>query len=93
MKIIKTDWRSCLLDVNLSDLLMVLLETPEVGNFDPSEAICLWNAAGPRARRPNYVSEMEDENDVEEQDSDFVSAEMQQMEDRANHELEMNMMD
>ncbi|XP_014672134.1 PREDICTED: uncharacterized protein LOC106812705 [Priapulus caudatus] len=92
MGIVKNDWRSCLLDSNLSDLLMVLLETPEVGEFDPSEAIHLWNSAGSRARRPNY---MEDAGDVEEEEEeDFVpDEELQQLEDKANDDLAFSMPD
>ncbi|KAG7159027.1 hypothetical protein Hamer_G006440 [Homarus americanus] len=35
VKLIKTDWRSCLTDDHLTDLLMVLLQSECVGNFNP----------------------------------------------------------
>jgi len=93
MEIINTDWRSCLLDTNLSDLLMVLLATPEVGMFDPREAIQLWNSSDTRASRPNYVADWEDISDHEEQFSDLGPTELQQMKDKANHDLVLSMME
>ncbi|XP_077862939.1 zinc finger protein 862-like [Saccoglossus kowalevskii] len=69
MKIIKTDWRSRLKDSTLSDLMMVKLESPEIGKFSPNAAINLWFN---KNRRPffndkkmgNSAVEIDTEDDV-----------------------------
>ncbi|XP_069102573.1 zinc finger protein 862-like isoform X2 [Argopecten irradians] len=58
MKQVKNDWRSRLGDRNLSDLMMVILETPAVEVFDPLPAIHFWNNEGQRVRRPYYKDDM-----------------------------------
>ncbi|KAK2179503.1 hypothetical protein NP493_484g01000 [Ridgeia piscesae] len=49
-KLVKSDWRTNLGNDVLTDLLHVLLHTPSIGEFDPTAAIHLWNASGPRTR-------------------------------------------
>ena len=56
MKMVKSDWRSRLSDRHLSDLMTIQMETAEVDQFDPSPAVKLWTNAGPRNRRPDFVS-------------------------------------
>ncbi|XP_069109046.1 zinc finger protein 862-like [Argopecten irradians] len=58
MKMVKSDWRSRLGEQNLSDLMMVTLELPEVGKFDPLPCVELWYGSGQRARRPFYKDEL-----------------------------------
>ena len=73
MKFVKSDWRSRLSDTHLSDLMTVLLETPDVDQFDPSSAVKHWNHAGPRARRPNIITDIGDDSDKSEMDEDAVA--------------------
>ncbi|CAC5411876.1 unnamed protein product [Mytilus coruscus] len=42
----KNDWRSRLGCQNLSDLILVSLETPSVDKYDPTSAINAWNTGG-----------------------------------------------
>ena len=56
MKMVKSDWRSRLSDRHLSDMMTIQMETAEVDQFDPSPAVKLWTNAGPRNRRPDFVS-------------------------------------
>ncbi|XP_014678519.1 PREDICTED: zinc finger protein 862-like [Priapulus caudatus] len=58
MKQIKNDWRSRLGDCNLSDLMMVSMETPSVDQFDPMPTIHHWNSGLKRAKRPFYKDDM-----------------------------------
>lgn len=51
LKIIKNDWRSQLTFDNLSDLLLILLESSSVDNFDPVPAVQLWNKDASRGRQ------------------------------------------
>ena len=63
-------------DTHLSDLMTVLLETPDVDQFDPSSAVKHWNNAGPRARRPNIITDIgdiDDDSDESEMDEDAVT--------------------
>ena len=64
MMFVKSDWRSRLSDTHLSDLMTVLLETPDVDQFDPSSAVKHWNHAGPRTRRPNIITDIGDIGDI-----------------------------
>ena len=76
MKFVKSDWRSRLSDTRLSDLMTVLLEIPDVDQFDPSSAVKHWNHAGPRARRPNIISDIgdiDDESHESKMDEDAVA--------------------
>ena len=70
MKFVKLDWRSRLSDTYLSDLMIVLMETPDVDQFDPSFAVKHWNHAGPRARRPNIITDIGDIDDSDESEID-----------------------
>ena len=64
MKFVKSDWRSRLSDTHLSDLMTVLLETPDVDQFHHLQFHHLhWNHAGPRARRPNIITDIGDIDD------------------------------
>ncbi|VDH95135.1 Hypothetical predicted protein [Mytilus galloprovincialis] len=58
MKVIKNDWRSRLGCQNLSDLILVSLETPSVDKYDPTAAINAWNTGGVRTRRPFYKDDL-----------------------------------
>ncbi|XP_033749068.1 uncharacterized protein LOC117333754 [Pecten maximus] len=58
MKLIKSDWRSRLGESNLSDQILLNLETEPIGSFDPMPAIAHWYSGGQRARRPFYKDEM-----------------------------------
>ena len=76
MKFVKSGWRSRLSDTHLSDLMTVLLETPDVDQFDPSSAVKHWNHTGPRTRRPNIISDIGDivdDSDESEMDEDAVA--------------------
>ena len=76
MKFVKSDWRSRLSDTHLSDLMTVLMETLDVDQFDPSSAVKHWNHAGPRARRPNIITDIgdvDDDSDESEMDEDAVA--------------------
>jgi hypothetical protein len=75
MKLVKTDWRSCLNDKHLSDLLLVLLEAPDIDQFDPTPAMHLWMQGG--HRRPTFMDE-EPAEPEEPQDGEgpFETAEM-----------------
>ena len=53
----------CLTHIYLSDLMTVLLETPDVDQFDSSSAVKHWNHAEPRARRPNIITDIGDIDD------------------------------
>ena len=55
LKLVKSDWRTNLGNDVLTDLLHVSLHTATIGEFDPTAAIHLWNASGPRTRRPEFV--------------------------------------
>ena len=70
MKFVKSDWRSRLSDTYLSDLMTVLLDTPDVAQFGPSSAVKHWNHAGPRSRRPNIISDIGDIDDSHESEMD-----------------------
>lgn len=80
MKQVKTDWRSNLTQDSLSDLMLVQLESPEISQFEPTQAIHLWNKAGPRSRRPTFVlqSDSSDEDSEDEPLSLGVSLMMEQ---------------
>ena len=53
MKTVKTDWRSCLNDGNLSDLLLFALEGQEVGEFNPDKA-SEWESSAVRSSIPFF---------------------------------------
>ncbi|KAJ8346568.1 hypothetical protein SKAU_G00279690 [Synaphobranchus kaupii] len=53
MKLVKTDHRSTLTEKHLNDLMAVKMLSPEIGNFDPTRAIEMWNRDGKRCKRPN----------------------------------------
>lgn len=47
MKMVKNDWRSRLGEKNLTDLMLVYMESPSIKNFNPEDAI---NRCSPVAR-------------------------------------------
>ena len=53
MKRKKKDWRSRLNSSTVSDLMCIVLHMPKVGQYDPTEAINLWNSASIRSKRPD----------------------------------------
>ncbi|KAH3817487.1 hypothetical protein DPMN_119024 [Dreissena polymorpha] len=58
MKIVKNDWRSRLGESNLSDLMMVYLESQRIEDFDPDTSVQLWYGKGQRTRRPFYMDDV-----------------------------------
>lgn len=54
MKKTKTDWRSSLQDDHMSDLMIIQLESKNIGDFDPTESIELWLTSGQAPRRPCF---------------------------------------
>ena len=54
MKIVKTDWRNCLTDDALTDLVRINLHCADIKEFIPDQAIHLWNKASVRGRRLNH---------------------------------------
>ena len=55
LKLVKWGWRRNLANDVFTDLLHVSLHTANIGDFDPTAAIHVWNASGPRTRRPEFV--------------------------------------
>ncbi|XP_033755219.1 uncharacterized protein LOC117338121 [Pecten maximus] len=51
MKMTKSDWRSKMSDYNLSDQLMITLESSDISTFDPMPAISLWMSGATRRLR------------------------------------------
>ena len=43
LKMVKSDWRSKLSDVHLSEQMTIMLEGPSILQFDPMPAINLWS--------------------------------------------------
>ena len=70
MKLIKTESRNRLNSESMSDLMTVQMMTGEIGAFDPTAAIHVWNAKSRRRttfhrkRRENSLAE---QNEIEEQ--------------------------
>ena len=63
MKLVKSDWRSCLRPSILSDLLFIMLHAYDIPSYDPTDAINLWNLTGQRTRRSSqrpYGSRQDD---------------------------------
>ncbi|XP_060553485.1 zinc finger protein 862-like [Ruditapes philippinarum] len=54
MKVLKTKIRSTLSQGSLNDLLITKLHAPKIGDFNPSEAVYLWNSEGNRTKRVNF---------------------------------------
>jgi hypothetical protein len=48
MKLVKSDWHSCLRPSILSDLLFIIFHTYDIPSYDPTDAINLWNLTGQR---------------------------------------------
>ena len=75
MKIIKNDWRSRLGESSLNDLMWVTLESPDIQDFKPDEAIDFWLSKGKRKRRPEdkpVASEKKDQEDLSEDEEEQV---------------------
>ena len=70
LKAIKTENCTRLSDSSLSDQLMVALESPDIKQFDPDEAIHLWNIAGPRGRRLKGYSSTKKQSQQVDKDND-----------------------
>ena len=45
MKLAKTDQRNRLGNASLNDQIMIMLSPSTIGNFDPVEAVSMWNEA------------------------------------------------
>ena len=69
MKQIKTDWRSSLAKDTLDDLMIVLLLSPSIAKFDPTDAVNQWHDDTIRGRRPEFM-EGDDSEDEEEEEKD-----------------------
>ncbi|XP_060569589.1 uncharacterized protein LOC132728006 [Ruditapes philippinarum] len=54
MKLQKTDWRACLGDRHLTDLMLISLEGDELEDFNPEPALEIWENSGIRSRRPYF---------------------------------------
>lgn len=67
LKMTKNDWRSRLLDTRLSDQLIIMLESAEISEYQPTPAIHLWNQTATRRTRQNKtaltIQKAEAEND------------------------------
>ena len=50
MKLVKTDWRNCLTDDAFTDLIKINLHCADIQEFNPDQAIDLWNKASIRGR-------------------------------------------
>ena len=50
IKLVKTDWRNCLTDDALTDLIQINLHFADIKEFNPDQAIDLWNKASIRGR-------------------------------------------
>ena len=50
MKLVKTDWRNCLTDDAFTDLIQINLHCADIKEFNPDQAIDLWNTASIRGR-------------------------------------------
>ena len=73
-KLVKSDWRSKLLDDRVTDSLLIMLHTPDEDLYDPEPAVKLWSSSA--VRRPeqgpaNDLGKAEEECDEEE---DFLKA-------------------
>ena len=55
MKLVKTDWRNCLTDDALTDLIRIKLHCADIKEFNPDQAIHQWNKASIRGLRPNHA--------------------------------------
>ena len=67
MKIIKTEYRNKLSSDALTEIMRIKFHSSEIGSFDPTPAIHLWNASN---RRPCFLdkktSTVPDDNTVQE---------------------------
>ena len=52
MKIVKSDWRSSLTVTAVTDILRIILQTSNVGDYDPEDALLMWLKGGKRSKRP-----------------------------------------
>lgn len=90
MGLVKSDWRSRLLDTSLSDLLVVKLRTPDILDFDPTEAVALWLSDGMRSRRPNFtLADSDDEAEPNESDRILSVGTLHEIEAITNKELSL----
>ena len=48
VKMVKHDWRSRLGETNISDSMLVYMESPSIKDFSPSDAIQKWYISGKR---------------------------------------------
>jgi hypothetical protein len=55
VKLVKTDSRNQLSSNRPSQILRIQLQTPEIGDFDPTNAINKWLDASPRKRRATFT--------------------------------------
>ena len=53
MKLVKTDWRNCLIDEAVTDLIRIILHSGDIKEYNPDQAVHQWRKASIRGRRPN----------------------------------------
>ena len=71
MKLIKSDWRNRLNNTKLNDLMRIILQCPEIGEFDPEPAVDLWYTTAMRRRRLEDVPQQEKSEAESESDDDY----------------------
>ena len=53
MKLVKTDWRNCLTDEAVTDLIRIILHSAGIKEYNPDQVVHQWRKASIRGRRPN----------------------------------------
>ena len=53
MKLVKTDWRNCLTDEAVTDLIRIILHSADIKEYNPDQAVHQWRKASIRGWRPN----------------------------------------
>jgi hypothetical protein len=66
MKFTKTDWRNRLKSRNLTDQLVIMLHTSEVGDYNPEDAVIMWHLSGPRKKRLRQYNNKKNKGKVDE---------------------------
>ena len=51
LKIVKSDWHSSLTVTAVTDILHIVLQTSNVGDYDPEDAILMWLKGGKRSKK------------------------------------------
>ena len=48
MKLVKTDWRNCLTDEAVSDVIRIILHSADIKEYNPDQAVHLWKGFNKR---------------------------------------------